>query len=76
MFKCAVGGLTSFQWAVCLGFASISFWVSLFAKFIPFELIGTNSEPEYRQTSIELREGLIKSENKQDALENAINLKS
>jgi P-type Ca2+ transporter type 2B len=62
IFKCALGGLTFFQWSLCIAFASISFWTSIFAKFIPIERIGKIREVK-RSSIHEAKEELIKNEN-------------
>jgi Ca2+ transporting ATPase len=72
VFKCALGGLTAFQWGVCLAFASITFWVSLFSKFISFEISSLSSKKESnsRDISMQMKENLIQAENRVDPIEN------
>lgn len=65
VFKCALGGLTSFQWGMCLAFASISFWVSIFIKFVPLEKMTSSVVASHHRGSIEMREELIKNEENQ-----------
>lgn len=72
VFKCIVGGLTSFQWIVCVAFASITFWVSIFAKFVTIEKFGNSkiiSGSSRRLTHIQLKDKLIEGENMSDDLE-------
>ena len=68
IFKCAVGGLTAFQWFVCLAFASLTIWVGLFSKFIPCEKCGEETSVR-KVDSANLNENLILGENRKEALE-------
>lgn len=75
VFKCSIGGLTTYQWGVCLAFASVTFWVSIFTKFIKFEKFfsGVQSETPRKVVSEKLlKENLIQGENKKDVIENAL----
>lgn len=63
VFKCAVGGLTTFQWGLCILFSSITFWIALFVKFIPINKIGKQKSDSKRISNLyDMKQELIVNE--------------
>ena len=73
IFKCSVGGLTQFQWGICVSFASITFFVAFIVKLLPFEKCNKGSKlTGSRDIELRYKENLIDNENRKDDLEKAL----